>query len=34
MMIESLVADFGAIGDAILATVDVERILHSALDEE
>ena len=33
-MIESLVADFGATGDAILATVDMEQILRSALDEE
>ena len=33
-MIESLVVDFGAAGDAILAAVDVERILRSALDEE
>ncbi|XP_066354194.1 uncharacterized protein [Miscanthus floridulus] len=32
--IESLVADFGAAGHAILAAVDVERILLSALDEE
>ena len=33
-MIESLVADFGTAGDAILVVVDVERILRSALDEE
>jgi len=33
-MIESFVADFGAANDAIVAAVDVEWILHSALDEE
>jgi hypothetical protein len=32
--IESLVADFGTAGDAILARVDVEQILRSTLDEE
>ena len=29
-----LVADFGTVDDTIVATVDVEHILHSALDEE
>jgi len=33
-MIESLVVDFGAAGDAILAAVDVEWILCSVLNEE
>jgi hypothetical protein len=33
-MIESVVADFGAAGDAILARVDVEQILRFSLDEE
>ena len=32
--VASLVADFGAVGDAIIATVNVDHILHSALDEE
>ena len=32
--IASLVADFGAAGDPIIATVNVDHILHSALDEE
>ena len=32
--IASLVADFGVAGDAIIATVNMDHILHSALDEE
>ena len=32
--IASLVADFGATGDAIVATVNVDHIIHSALGEE
>ena len=32
--IASLVADFGAASDAIIATVNVDLIVHSALDEE
>ena len=32
--IASLVADFGATGDAIVAIVNMDHILHSALDEE
>lgn len=32
--IVSLVADFGAADDTIIATEDVEHILHSTLDDE
>ena len=32
--IASFVADFGAVGDTIIATVNVDHILHSALNEE
>ena len=32
--IASLVVDFSATGDAINATVNMDHILHSALDEE
>ena len=34
LRIVSLMADFGDVGDTIVATVNVDHILHFALDEE